>query len=79
MSLFRPVLSYWPVGPPTADGVGRGRVRCPCLLFTTTWRLPDGSALGGRPLIAHGMGAREPVVLKEATWLEIRKRIEEVA
>jgi predicted ABC-type ATPase len=46
---------------------------------TTTWRLYDGSALGGRPLIAHGMGAREPVVLNEATWLEIRKRIEEVA
>ncbi|OGX18836.1 MAG: hypothetical protein A2105_04525 [Omnitrophica WOR_2 bacterium GWF2_63_9] len=48
-------------------------------LVTTTWRLYDGSALGGRPLIAHGTGAREPVVLNEATWLEIRKRIEEVA
>ena len=46
---------------------------------TTTWRLYDGSALGGRPLVAHGTGAREPVVLNEATWLEIRKRIEEVA
>jgi len=46
---------------------------------TTTWRLYDGSALGGRPLIAHGTGASEPVVLNEATWLEIRKRIEEVA
>jgi hypothetical protein len=34
---------------------------------------------GGRPLVAHGTGAREPVVLNEATWLEIRKRIEEVA
>ncbi len=46
---------------------------------TTTWRLYDGSALGGRPLIAHGAGAREPVILNEATWLEIRKRIEGVA
>lgn len=45
----------------------------------TTWRLYDGSALGGRPLIAHGTEACEPVVLNEATWLEIRKRIEEVA
>lgn len=45
----------------------------------TTWRLYDASALGGRPLIAHGTGAREPVVLNETTWLEIRKRIEEVA
>lgn len=45
---------------------------------TTTWRLYDGSALGGRPLIAHGTGASEPVVLNETTWLEIRKRIEEV-
>jgi predicted ABC-type ATPase len=44
---------------------------------TTTWRLYDGSALGGRPLIAHGTGAREPVVLNEETWLEIRKHIEE--
>ena len=45
----------------------------------TTWRLYDASALGGRPLIAHGTGVRGPVVLNEATWLEIRKRIEEVA
>ena len=45
----------------------------------TTWRLYDGSVLGGRPLIAHGTGASEPGVLNEATWLEIRKRIEEVA
>lgn len=44
----------------------------------TTWRLYDGGVLGGRPLIAHGTGASEPVVLNEATWLEIRKRIEEV-
>lgn len=46
---------------------------------TTTWRLYDGSALGGRPLIAHGGGVREPVVLNSATWLEIRTRIEEIA
>ncbi len=46
---------------------------------TTTWRLYDGSALGGRPLVAHGTGASEPVVLNEATWLAIRKRIEEAA
>ena len=46
---------------------------------TTTWRLYDGGVLGGRPLIAHGTGASEPVVPNEARWLEIRKRIEEVA
>ena len=46
---------------------------------TTTWRLYDGSALSDRPLIAHGTGAREPVVLNETTWLEIRERIEEMA
>jgi len=45
----------------------------------TTWRLYDGSVLGGRPLIAHGRGQRAPVVLDEAKWLEIRKRIEEAA
>ena len=33
---------------------------------TTTWRLYNGSALGDRPLIAHGTGTREPVVLNEA-------------
>lgn len=41
------------------------------------WRLYDGSVLGGRPLIAHGTGERTPVVLDEAKWLEIRKRVEE--
>jgi predicted ABC-type ATPase len=45
----------------------------------TTWRLYDGSALDGRPLIAHGTGDGVPVVLDEAKWLEIRKRVEEVA
>ncbi|MDP2744136.1 MAG: AAA family ATPase [Dehalococcoidia bacterium] len=45
----------------------------------TTWRLYDASVLGGRPLIAHGTGAREPVVMDRETWLEIRKRIEEMA
>jgi hypothetical protein len=44
--------------------------------IAATWRLYDGGALGGRPLIAHGTGASEPLVLNEATWLEIRKRIE---
>lgn len=46
---------------------------------TRTWRLYDGSGLGGRPLIAHGIGAREPVVLNEPMWQEIRKRVEEIA
>ncbi len=47
--------------------------------FATTWRLYDASAVGGRPLIAHGTGTREPVVMDQATWLGIRKRIEEIA
>ena len=47
--------------------------------ISTTWRLYDGSFLCGRPLIAHGTRARAPVVLDEAKWLQIRKRIEEVA
>ncbi len=42
-----------------------------------TWRLYDGSVLGGRPLIAHGTREGTPVVLDEAKWLAIRKRIEE--
>ncbi len=44
----------------------------------TTWRLYDGSVVGGRPLIAHGSGQRAPVVMDQAKWLDIRKRIEEI-
>lgn len=45
---------------------------------TTTWRLYDGSVLGGRPLIAHGSGADRPMIDDEAKWTKIRKRIEEI-
>jgi predicted ABC-type ATPase len=45
---------------------------------TTTWRLYDSSALDGRPLIAQGTGASEPVVLDMAMWQEIRERVEEI-
>jgi predicted ABC-type ATPase len=45
---------------------------------TTAWRLYDASALGGRPLIAHGTGTGEPVILNAPTWREIHRRIEEV-
>ena len=45
---------------------------------TTTWRLYDGSVVGGRPLIAHGSGQRAPVVMDQAKWLDIRTRIEEI-
>jgi len=44
----------------------------------TTWRLYDGSVVGGRPLIAHGSGQRAPVVMDQAKWLDIRTRIEEI-
>lgn len=47
--------------------------------IATTWRLYDGGALGDHPLIAYGGEASEPVVLNEATWMEIRKRIGEIA
>jgi len=45
----------------------------------TTWRLYDGSMLGGRPLIANGTQAGAPVIADESRWTEIRKRIEEMA
>lgn len=45
----------------------------------TTWRMYDGSVLGGRPLIAHGSGMDQPVIVDETKWTEIRKRIEEIA
>jgi predicted ABC-type ATPase len=45
----------------------------------TTWRLYDGSVLGGRSLIAHGSGADGPTIVDQAKWIEIRKQIKEVA
>jgi len=43
----------------------------------TTWRLYDGSVLGGQSLIAHGSGADLPTIVDQAKWLEIRKQIKE--
>ena len=47
--------------------------------IATTWRLYNGGVLGGPPLIAHGTGNGEPVVVDEALWLEIRAMVEEAA
>jgi predicted ABC-type ATPase len=47
--------------------------------LATTWRLYDGSVLGGRPLIAHGSGADRSTIVDETKWTEIRRRIEEIA
>lgn len=45
--------------------------------IATTWRLYDGSAMIGRPLIAHG-GRDEPAVtLDDQLWQVIRRQIEE--
>ena len=44
----------------------------------STRRLYDGSVLGGRSLIAHGAREGTPLVLDEAKWLDIHKRIEEI-
>lgn len=51
----------------------------PYLPVATTWRLYDGSVLGGRPLIAHGTRSDAPVIADNRKWAEIRKRIEEMA
>ena len=45
----------------------------------TTWRVYNGSAVGGRPLIAHGVGAGEVMVQDRESWRLIRKGIEEKA
>jgi predicted ABC-type ATPase len=42
----------------------------------TTWRLYDGSALAGRPLIAHGAG-RQEVVLDHERWALVLRQIQE--
>ena len=43
----------------------------------TTWRLYDGSGLGGRSLLAHGAMTQPPVILDPTTWIEMQQRIEE--
>lgn len=43
----------------------------------TRWRLYDGSATVGRPLIAHGEGAREPTILDPERWALVRRQLEE--
>jgi predicted ABC-type ATPase len=42
----------------------------------TTWRLYDGSALVGRPLIANGQGMGAPVVLDQVRWDAFRRALE---
>lgn len=43
----------------------------------TSWRLYDGSAFVGRPLIAHGAARREPIVVDTELWADIRRRVGE--
>jgi predicted ABC-type ATPase len=45
--------------------------------LASTWRLYDGSALRGRPLIAHGSGAGEPTIADPMKWAAALKQIEE--
>jgi len=44
--------------------------------LATTWRVYDGSAVAGRPVIAHGAGAGEPFVLDPARWRQVREAME---
>lgn len=43
----------------------------------TMWRLYDGSATVGRPLIAHGEGVREPTILDPERWKLARRQLEQ--
>lgn len=43
----------------------------------TTWRLYDGGALAGRPLIAHGAGRDPAVVVDEERWALVTRQIRE--
>ena len=43
----------------------------------TTWRLYDGSALAGRPLVAHGAGRQKAVVVDEERWALVARQIQE--
>ncbi|MBI4543544.1 MAG: AAA family ATPase [Gemmatimonadetes bacterium] len=42
----------------------------------TTWRLYDGGATVGRPLIAHGEGRRQPTILDPGRWALVRRKLE---
>ena len=43
----------------------------------TTWRLYDGSALAGRPLIAHGAERHKAVVVEEERWMLVARQMQE--
>ncbi|MBI2402195.1 MAG: zeta toxin family protein [Gemmatimonadetes bacterium] len=45
----------------------------------STWRLYDGSFVGGRRLIAHGAVAAQPSVVDPERWALVRRQIEEEA
>jgi len=47
--------------------------------LASTWRLYDGSTPGGYSLIAHGTGAREPVIADRVKWTMIRRQIGDIA
>ena len=45
----------------------------------STWRMYDGSALGGRPLIAFGRSGRGATIADAAKWAMVQKQIKELA
>jgi predicted ABC-type ATPase len=47
--------------------------------LAATWRVYDASVLDDRPVIAHGAAGHEPTVVRQEIWLQIRKRLEELA
>jgi len=49
---------------------------CP---LASTWRMYDGSAPGGRPLIAFGQAGNESTIADAARWATVRKQLKELA
>ena len=47
--------------------------------IATSWRLYDGSVLGGRPLIASGRQGGALSVRDQEKWQAVRTQIEEAA
>lgn len=45
--------------------------------LTASWQMFDGSVVVGRPLIAHGTGESNPIVVDEDRWTDVRTLIEE--
>lgn len=71
-------------GHDVAEAIVRRRFKKSLLNFdrvyrpiATTWRLYDGSAPGGRAIVAHGVGTTRPTIVEARAWREVERQMRE--